>query len=556
VWEEAHGNRPEIHPSELYWWKANPDLTFLLILQEDSNRFDRRSDYEVSDPVPSWWRPWSASPRTGEFKLAIEFFKGESATTYSITDDTTQGIWKRHVITASDPLLVEDADDGKEHAIALDGQIALRLNEVQQSDDEIGIRFVNMCRDPQNPSRFQGFVSIRTRVGINDRGGEGYHFLQVERHVRDMRAVAEERPFVPAVNVFGETVKQSLRRLDSNELAFDININIAAEPGIKRERRIPKRVEIISKRTQRELVVIPGISGMAQVKNVPVNFGKQETKMNIIMQSGDVTTLYIPPIDLSPRITELAGDVVATPSVWQNFKNLSRSENIGELQNAEAVMVKEWLVESYPNYAVLRGGKISLEDDSPIAEKLNEIVYRNEIDRISELWGTAKPFAVKWKFEALNTANQQAVPVVINKKDDNAVSIYLNHGMMEDSRIRIHFPEKLKKDIIKLVATAQMTDALHNISSTQHTVWSHVITAESESVLVENLLMALAPETRMTVRDLLAISQLDIADNFQTRQPRLRRARMLRLMLMRFSADLRVTNEELRKLIVLARRVK
>ena len=57
-----HGGRPEIHPCEVIWWIAAdtpPDITsrFVLVLQDDSERFALPSDFVL--PVP---RPWAAFP--------------------------------------------------------------------------------------------------------------------------------------------------------------------------------------------------------------------------------------------------------------------------------------------------------------------------------------------------------------------------------------------------------------------------------------------------------------------------------------------------------------
>ena len=72
VRDKGHGCRPEIHPCEVIWWMAavNPPgvsaSRFVLVLQDDSSRFDRPSDYD--GPVS---RPWSAFPRRASIAVAL-----------------------------------------------------------------------------------------------------------------------------------------------------------------------------------------------------------------------------------------------------------------------------------------------------------------------------------------------------------------------------------------------------------------------------------------------------------------------------------------------------
>jgi hypothetical protein len=76
VRDGGHGGRPEIHPCELIWWRDTgadglKKWTFLVV-QDDSNRFDRKTDYDGG----TVYRAWSAPPRRAAFAVALELRLG------------------------------------------------------------------------------------------------------------------------------------------------------------------------------------------------------------------------------------------------------------------------------------------------------------------------------------------------------------------------------------------------------------------------------------------------------------------------------------------------
>jgi hypothetical protein len=82
----GHGGRPEIHPSEGMWWVAAPtpagilQQTRVVLMQDDSNRYDRRADY--TPDLPSSIKPWSAWPRTAYVRHAFKLPLGSTAQEY------------------------------------------------------------------------------------------------------------------------------------------------------------------------------------------------------------------------------------------------------------------------------------------------------------------------------------------------------------------------------------------------------------------------------------------------------------------------------------------
>lgn len=139
VREYLHQNRPEIHPSELHWWvEQDPGgffRFFLMQLQDDSDRFDRRVDYAdgCGDP-PVTFRPWTEPPLAAEFRIAFELDPAAEPLNFDIFQQDA-----RNVVTNQDPSFSQDADDGTQHAIEYNGKVVLTVTEHQPNDDDIGV---------------------------------------------------------------------------------------------------------------------------------------------------------------------------------------------------------------------------------------------------------------------------------------------------------------------------------------------------------------------------------------------------------------------------------
>ena len=98
VYEKAHGNRPEIHPSELYWWReAASGSLFLMLLQDDSDRFDRPNNYR-----PRSSKPWSGCPRSAKFRIAFDADPADGPLVFELKE-----LYAKNVVT--------EANDGAAH---------------------------------------------------------------------------------------------------------------------------------------------------------------------------------------------------------------------------------------------------------------------------------------------------------------------------------------------------------------------------------------------------------------------------------------------------------
>lgn len=619
VREEAHGDRPEIHPSELLWWRERVDVGpfFLMLVQDDSNRFDRNENYTVSSSPPSWWRPWSKVPLTGEFRIAFQASLAENAPVYRISEPVPS----RNVVLAGD--FAQDADDGAEHAIVYNGRIAVVARE--EHDARTGVKFTDVCRNPAN-TRLQGYLAVTTQVGAGDRGSEGYHVIRVDRQTGDasvprrrvtvtlvrvtrevgmgpfairLTANGEQRRFpttgtislgegasanlagaytttldplatltarIQALNASGNATASgtfSLKNdaaLASGERTVTVRQTLSVGPDrdITQLFSVTVRIDVedatIPVRPRPGTLAVRALADRATLRRVTT--GGQPRLMIDVTTEGDTrgARAMQPTIALAPTVT--AGrprDARRDTSAWSGVARATGGVLRVLPEGAELQAVSQWSLDVKPAYAPLRDGKVSREDDSAASEELNATLRAGTAARRNELFGAAQPFSVNWSFEARNLSTGAVVPVRVGQAP-GAGEVRVDLSGEGLPDERVTATfPNVPGAVYELVATARMTDTFGLTSTVEHRLWSHAITGASADALVGALLPSLAPNADAG-RRLVEASTLDLApDDRAVRDPQRRRARMLRLLAMQAADDNVVTIGELQQLTAGAR---
>ncbi len=179
VAEEAHGWRPEIHPAQALWWRdttAGPQRSLhtyhLMIVQDDSNRFDRSDDFSGTIG-----RPWSKPPIEMEFTIAVRVPAGRHKRL------TIEELYGRNVhdvtrSTARESTLPLPAAQSLHPT-----EVSVRPPDAHRAHVDIGFADFTPRPGPLHRSDIHGYVTVRCQVGKGDRGDEGYLVLRVTEEI-------------------------------------------------------------------------------------------------------------------------------------------------------------------------------------------------------------------------------------------------------------------------------------------------------------------------------------------------------------------------------------
>lgn len=188
VQDLGHGGRPEIHPCEVIWWRngsfdaigLHPHVRWtIVVLQDDSNRFDRYANY---DGVPL--RPWSQFPRRAHITMSLQ---------------APRGAHSLYNISIPDGLRVFEHPGEETLSVTRDqGHSALTVSKRMSQPAQVKVRLSELSPDPSNTNKLRCFLDIDVQVGEGDRGKEGFAELSIEHFVPVPNA---SRWLVPVLNV-------------------------------------------------------------------------------------------------------------------------------------------------------------------------------------------------------------------------------------------------------------------------------------------------------------------------------------------------------------------
>jgi hypothetical protein len=218
VRDGGHSGRPEIHPCEIIWWRDTAATTQLLkwtflVVQDDSNRFDRKSDFS-GDIV----YPWSAPPRRAAVAVALELRGGfHHKYRLSVRRHRNMAVLRTPVATidpadyvvsarltpsrgpsplppnpAQFPILTLEVEKRITRARDLgpgDSPAAMKSSTRTippipdvTSPGMLDATLSKIVADPRRADVYRAFLTFQVQVGTtNDRGGEGYAEIVLEQ---------------------------------------------------------------------------------------------------------------------------------------------------------------------------------------------------------------------------------------------------------------------------------------------------------------------------------------------------------------------------------------
>lgn len=614
VREQNHGFRPEIHPSELLWWREDlgaRSLYYLMQVQDDSNRFDLPLNFEgayqctqkdldgiycvagvIRPEIRTWFRPWAEPPRIGQFKIGFEVDLNSSTTQqYTITEPAPVLGADRFPDPNHQQVAIFSVDQtpGTDHAVTfnvtnrvgavLQKKTVLQVFERVRFPNLLGVRFSQICRDPAT-NKLKGFIEITSAIGKGSRGTEGYQVLRVERQVLNSpstgtivtRAVEAETPIVEessTVSARGKLVPGSLRRVEIDgrtQLAGDIEVAPKMSVGERADLAIAK-VELIDgdQRTPKTAQPVPprlgvtarGLNSTAVVEAVALT---PASGLELTLQSGEKvdvplsSTLSVTPRLLATPLPRSKSDV----AVWKAWAAATGAPPTSRPPSKVSVLrPTEWRMALTPYYAPTRDGLPSLEDDSPVGEQINEAIREHDPRRLTQVFGSTQPFTIKWSFAATNLVTQQPVAVkTTDPTDPAAVRVQMPDAAVPSSALQITFPTEPSSGLYELQVTATITDTLGHSGQSTEEIWSHVLGSPSSVQLSVQLLQLIGTLSGLSSRDIAMSVASPRPTNTTGTNPHIRQLHTLRLFAEQAAEDQVISIEEFSGLLGMAKHIK
>ena len=475
--ECVHGHRPEIHPSEMIWWKENKQYV-MMVVQDDSNRFDERGDFDTDGLVPSNWKPWAKPPMTAQFKIAFQASPLQFGLPLkmSINDD-----FKRFVVTSEDSQASADADNGTSHTLVVNGRSIITVEEKQANDRDIGVKFVDLC--VRSNGTIQGYVQLTTMVGGEDIGGdEGYHVIYA----------TEPAPNIPDVvlaNFAGTLAKPRIKQ------GWDLNA-VRAVP-VDGGQTLVGTLNLNSDKTAITSVQTLNSDGNPQVNTAARRTGQTAFQLvNFPLFEPSTITVNLA-TDSRTTVRHEGLRLMSLPidSEYKGFKKDDQAWALYARQVLKSTVAPPGIFGAAktvdllvtPLYVPVREGQAHAEEGSPVSEYLNESIAKESGQRMRNLAKKQNPFTLKWKFKAINLNTGKGVKVTTGSSGPNeAVKVSIGRKHYENDQLNVQFPSD--GGVYELRATLQLQDEFGNRSDKTYTLWSHYAQADQNEPGVKQLM--------------------------------------------------------------------
>ena len=519
VGDHGHDGRPEIHPAELLWWRSGTSH-YLMMVQDDSNRFDRPSHFYFGPEYPPGpfpgWRPWSMFPRQGKFRVA-----------FAVDPAAGPGRYEVRVVDHRAVLLDDtDSDDGSDHRLVVGGAAILDVAE-KTLDNHVQVGFEDLCRRPDG--RTAGFVSLTSSLGTSDLGGEGYQLLRLDRFF-PIAGEPAKPPLAalarPPVTLALQQLRATLRPMagpDGPRLVADAVIELAGEAATADDLTIAA-----IERTQGDWRLPVDFTasgpGVALVQGLPLGDGMA---LEVRTASGRLLQLRAAAVQLGARFARGPSTWEEAPGGWPTFLAAAGAGVGDSLPTATLRRATVLGLTVDAHYAALREGAPSAEDETPLTEELNETVTAGTSERLQGLFGSPRPFSVSWSFSAHNLSRDLPAKVVVGQSAPAAVSVLIgDQGAVAGGAIEVRFP--VGGELFELVAKATVSDPYGTAAyEVQERFSSHGLTG-APGPLAETALTVAAAQVGVEPARLLDAARLDLVDPDPRRCPRWRRAAVAR----------------------------
>lgn len=483
IMDANHDFKSEIHPAEMIWWKdhfeggfggnGDPfDIFWLMLMQDNTGRFDDRDNFDCDGDAPSGWKPWSDSPVSGQFNIAFEVDPNGPPVHFEIVE-----IFNRSVVTSQDPTARPDADNGTEHALEYNGKVLVTVKETQPNDDDLGVTFTGVCKRPNG--KLQGFVSIRSAVGGNDdKDEEGFHVLYVVRRQAQANFPGIDQVKIPDVVLQAKVMAGSVTPDPKGWHNADLQLNLTVKSGIPPESAAISKVELIRGEATSSLAFRQDKNESAIVQRAPTLPG---SLLKITFKSGKSAKVRVPALALTAAATShQTGEREQGGSRWAELLRMLKIDPANAPTPPRLLQAATSELSVLPAYGIVSGSESEPEHIDPAAEVLNNAIIKNDGAALEKLFLSARPFSIKWTFKAVNLATGTNMPVSTanTPAPGNVIAVQFFSRRLPNDSVSIIYPRSAENAVIECEATATISDGFGHQKEQKFRCWNHQVSLE------------------------------------------------------------------------------
>jgi len=451
VREYVHNNRPEIHPAEIIWWsKPNePDIHHVLVVQDASKRFGKENRYKNVNNETGPWQPWAQAPISTFLKIPFDIKASETDT---IKYHLYEGASKHVKPSAPSP---HDEPDNPLTILRIDRNDRIIVYEHQNRDEDIGVSFIDICK--QSGDRITGFINISINVGAGTNENQGIFYLRIEKNTPQpeiplpMASLRQERINTDIDSTLNFEITSIFPKIINGKPTLTASLKTNSPTSISLNRNLqPSR-----------LIRLEGLKlSKNEIRSLQPDSFNNQWIVNAAVIPPVVSGFSLIPLEES-LVKERTDATIEAARIYKKY--------VGGKQVAEEFIKHNKIIElsTYPYYCVNEEGDCDLEESSPVLDSLNGWA-QNPSNLLS--------YGNEWDITATDVFNDERVSIDFGPTQTGNAPIWVEilSEKFNSNAIRIHILGT-PNTVYRITARVTMFDEFSNQGEQTFTFLSHEI---------------------------------------------------------------------------------
>ncbi len=433
VREYVHNNRPEIHPSEIIWWKKDTVLR-VIALQDASSRFNEKKHYRLNKNknYNGLWHPWSEA--VSQFELLIPFSLEKNA-----KEELLFKFYEEEKKALEEPDTLQ---------LIIDGKPYLKVLKYMPSFQHLQFQFVEVSKNRREDSII-GFIKVNFTLGKDTPLDETLIGLRIEsNYFMPTEAIlnnSKDKFVIETVDIYPKKEDGRLSLFADYALEYEVQKYNFAYQGTD---------ELINQQNRSARTsTLRGIPFKAD-KNIKFKLANLEKDTTL----PDFEIEIFPLSEIDEKFIR-AGN--RTTKQFKKFTNTQKTDlKACALKRAEIIV--------NPFYVFCEEGDCNIEDEAEEISQLNAWAQR-EMDTES------KSYQYNWDFKII------PLDTMVNLQDSLYINYIFNQKSPARHQLTIDFLEQ-DRHIFKLLATVAIKDTFGLVGSDTLTLFSHQLNLQNNGI--------------------------------------------------------------------------